>query len=97
MHGRRALQAGPGLLLPHIFNFSSLKQAKHRVKHVKDDPGAPLSMPPYSSQYRGGEIPGRWQNYAKILGYSSAEASIDLSVCFTESRQIRDIVNYYVT
>jgi hypothetical protein len=93
MHERRAWQAGPALLLPHIFNFSSLKQVKHRIKHVKDDPGAPLSMPPYGSHYRGGEIPGRWQNYAKTLGYySSAEVSIDLSVCFTESRQIGDIV-----
>jgi hypothetical protein len=93
MHERRAWQAGPALLLPHIFNFSSLKQVKDRIKHVKDDPGAPLSMPPYGSHYRGGEIPGRWQNYAKTLGYySSAEASLDLSVCFTASRQIGDIV-----
>ena len=55
MHERRAWQAGPALLLPHIFNFSSLKQ----VKHVKDDPGAPLSMPPYGSHYRGGTTPKR--------------------------------------
>lgn len=57
-------------------------------------------MPPYGSHYRGGEIPGRWQNYAKTLGYySSAEVnlSIDLSVCFTESRQVGDIVNLLVT
>ena len=83
MHERRAWQAGPALLLPHIFNFSSLKQVKHRIKHVKDDPGAPLSMPPCGSHYRGGEIPGRWQNYAKRLGYySSAEVSmIYRSIC----------------
>jgi hypothetical protein len=92
MHERRAWQAGPAFFYPTYFFFFEPKasEASHQACEIR--PGAPLSMPPNGSQYHGGEIPGRWRNRAKTLGYSSAEASIDLSVRFTESRQIRDIV-----